>query len=213
MAHHGLIRILIEDSLKNLRIPITLLVFRDFPVEDDIKTLTYDVSPSVSEEEEKQEEEDTKLDGDEMDEEETNTEEHDEAKQKGGEEKEDDAETKEETNEETNGDEKEQQEEERIKTEGEEHKEESPRVSLEAPKRELVAALTTLSNPIKQKGKRRRQTPLYFRTRESTRIKQGKPQISTKIPIEIEDSPTLRYREAIMRDQLERENAWLRGQL
>ena len=59
LAHHGLIRILIEDALQNLRIPITWLVLRDLPVEDDIKTLTYDVSPSVSEEEEKQEEEDT----------------------------------------------------------------------------------------------------------------------------------------------------------
>jgi len=88
LAHHGLIRILIEDALQNPRIPITWSTFRDLPVEDDIKTLTYDVSPSVSEEERKQKEEDTELDGDEMDEEETNTEEHDE-----GEEKEDDADT------------------------------------------------------------------------------------------------------------------------
>lgn len=51
LSHHGLIRILIEDALQNLRIPITWSVFRDLPVEDDIKTLTYDVSPSVSEEE------------------------------------------------------------------------------------------------------------------------------------------------------------------
>ena len=77
-SHHGLIRILIEDALQNLRIPITWSVFRDLPSEDDIKTLTYDVSPFVSEEKEKQEEEDTELYGDEMDEEETNTEEHDE---------------------------------------------------------------------------------------------------------------------------------------
>ena len=75
-------------------------------------------------------------------------------------------------------------------------------VSLEAPEKEATTALTTLSTPVKKKGKRRRQTPLYFRTRKSTRIKQGKPQISTKIPIEIEDSPTPRDKEAIMRDQL-----------
>ena len=37
-------------------------VFRDLPIEDDIKNLIYDVSPSVSEEEEKQEE-DIELDG------------------------------------------------------------------------------------------------------------------------------------------------------
>jgi len=53
LAHHGLIRILIEYDLQSLRILITWLVFRDLPAEDDIKTLTYDVSPSVSEEEEK----------------------------------------------------------------------------------------------------------------------------------------------------------------
>jgi len=55
LAHHGLIRILIEDALQNLRIPIKWLVFRDLPAEDDIKTLIYDVGSSVSEEEAKQE--------------------------------------------------------------------------------------------------------------------------------------------------------------
>ena len=62
LAHHGLIRILIKDALQTLRIPITWSVFRNLPVEDDIKTLTYDVSPSISEEEAKQEK-DTELDG------------------------------------------------------------------------------------------------------------------------------------------------------
>ena len=55
LAHHGLIRILIEDALQNLRTPITWSVFIDMPVEDDIKALNYDVSPTVSEEEVKQE--------------------------------------------------------------------------------------------------------------------------------------------------------------
>ena len=50
LAHHGLIRILIEDSFQNLKIPIIWSIFRDLPAEDDIKTLTYDVSPSISEE-------------------------------------------------------------------------------------------------------------------------------------------------------------------
>lgn len=171
LAHHGLIRILIEDALQNLRIPITWPVLRDLPAEDDIKTLTYDVSPFVSEEEAKQEEEDTELDGDDMDEEETNTEEHDEVDQEGGEEKEDDAETEEEMKEETNGDEKEEQEEEDkknreeegIEKEGGKHKKESPRVSPETPKREAAAALTALSTPVNPKGKRRRKNPLYFR--------------------------------------------------
>ena len=65
MAHHGFIKILSKDALQNLRIPITWEVFRDLPIENDIKTLTYDVNPSVSEEEAKQEEEDTDLYGDE----------------------------------------------------------------------------------------------------------------------------------------------------
>lgn len=82
-----MIRILIKDALQTLNIPITWSIFRDLLAEDDIKALTYDVSPSVSEEEAKQEKEDTELDGDEMDEEETNKKGHDEA-----EEKEDDAE-------------------------------------------------------------------------------------------------------------------------
>ena len=91
LAHRGFIRILIENSLQNLRICIKWSVFRDLLVEDDIKILTYNVSPSVSEAETKKEEEDIELDGDEMDEQETNIEEHDEAK-----EKEDDAEIEEE---------------------------------------------------------------------------------------------------------------------
>lgn len=71
-------------------------------------------------------------------------------------------------------------------TKGTGNKEESARVSPEATKREAAAALTTFSTPIKQKGKRHRQTPLYFRTRKITRIRQGKPQTSSKLPIVIE---------------------------
>jgi len=51
-----LIRILIKDDLQSHRIPITWSIFRNLPTEDEIKTLTYDVNPSVSEEEAKQEE-------------------------------------------------------------------------------------------------------------------------------------------------------------
>ena len=81
LVHHGLIIILIEDGLQNLWILVKWSVFKDLSAKDDIKTLIYDVSPSVSEEEAKQEEEDTKLDGDEMGEEETNIEEHAERRQ------------------------------------------------------------------------------------------------------------------------------------
>jgi len=55
--------------------------------------------------------------------------------------------------------------------------------------RGATTTLTALISPIKQKGKRQRQTPSYFRTRKSIRIRQGKPQTPTKIPIVIEDSP------------------------
>ena len=58
-------------------------------------------------------------------------------------------------------------------------------MSPEVPKRKEAASIIALNTPVKKKGKRRRQTPLSFRTRKSTRIKQGKPQISTKIPIHV----------------------------
>ena len=77
MAHHGLIRILIEGVLQNLRIPITWSIFRDLPAEDDIRTSIYGVSHFVSAEA-KEEEEGTKLDRDKVDKEETNTKRHDE---------------------------------------------------------------------------------------------------------------------------------------
>jgi len=51
LAHHGLIKTLIEDALQNFRIPIKWSAFRDLPIEDDIKNLIYDVSPFVREEE------------------------------------------------------------------------------------------------------------------------------------------------------------------
>ena len=54
LAHHGLIRILIEELLQILRIPIQWSIFRDMQAEEDIKALTYDVSPIVSEEEEEE---------------------------------------------------------------------------------------------------------------------------------------------------------------
>jgi len=69
LSHHGLIKILIEDSLQNLRIPIQCSVFRDMQAEEDIKALTSDVSPTVSEEEE----EETEAEGEEVEQEEEET--------------------------------------------------------------------------------------------------------------------------------------------
>ena len=48
LVHHGLTRILIEDALQNLKIPITWSIFRDLLAEDNIKTLIYDVIPFVN---------------------------------------------------------------------------------------------------------------------------------------------------------------------
>ena len=48
--------------------------------------------------------------------------------------------------------------------------------------------LETLKTPPKQKGKRKRQTSMYFKARRSTRIKVGRPQLQSKEGIIIEDT-------------------------
>jgi len=50
LAHHGLIKILVEEVLHTLTIHIAWEVFRNMTAKDDIKALTYDVSPAISEE-------------------------------------------------------------------------------------------------------------------------------------------------------------------
>ena len=122
LAHHGLIKFLVEEALHTFTLPIEWEVFQNMTDEDDIKALTYYFNPTVSEEEEQQ----------------------------GGED-------------EASGDIVEQ---ERM----EEGKE-----SLETLEREVVTTLTALSTPGKQKQKRKRKTSMYFRVRNSTTIKIGKP--------------------------------------
>ena len=51
LAHHGLFKLLVEDGLHTYTIPIAWEYFRNMSRED-IKTLTDDLSPSGSEEEE-----------------------------------------------------------------------------------------------------------------------------------------------------------------
>jgi len=46
----------VEDAQHTYTIPIAWEIFRNMTKEDDIKTLTYDLSPSDSEEEEQKEE-------------------------------------------------------------------------------------------------------------------------------------------------------------
>ena len=50
LAHHGVIKMLVEEALHTLTIPIAWEVFINMTTEDDIKALTYAVSPTVSEE-------------------------------------------------------------------------------------------------------------------------------------------------------------------
>ena len=42
--------ILVEEALHTLTIPIAWEVFRNMTTEDDIKALTYDVTPTISKE-------------------------------------------------------------------------------------------------------------------------------------------------------------------
>lgn len=52
----------------------------------------------------------------------------------------------------------------------------------------MVATLATLGTHIKPKRRQLRQGPLYFKIGRSTRIRQGKTQPPTKVPITIEES-------------------------
>lgn len=51
LAHHGLIKLLLEDALHTYTIPIAWEIFKNMSSEDNIKTLTGDINPSGSEEE------------------------------------------------------------------------------------------------------------------------------------------------------------------
>jgi len=79
---------------------------------------------------------------------------------------------------------------------GSEGKGQQKKKSPEMLAREATVVLAALSTPRKQKGKRKRQTPMYFKARKSTRIKVGKPQPPSKEPIFIEDSPTKKKEES-----------------
>lgn len=56
LAHHGLIQLLVEDALHIYTIAIAFEIFKNMSREDDIKTLTDDLSAFSSEEEEQIEE-------------------------------------------------------------------------------------------------------------------------------------------------------------
>lgn len=56
LAHHGLIKFLVEDAFHTYTIPIVWEIFKNMTKEDDIKNLTDGLSPSGIEEEEQKEE-------------------------------------------------------------------------------------------------------------------------------------------------------------
>jgi len=69
-------------------------------------------------------------------------------------------------------------------------------VSPETLERDATIVLAAFSTPVKPKQKRKRPPSMYFRARKSTRIKIGKQQPSSKEPIIIEDSPTVKREES-----------------
>lgn len=68
---------------------------------------------------------------------------------------------------------------------GSREKEQQVEKSPETLASEAVVMLVALSTPPKQKGKRKRQTSMFFKARRSTRIKVGRPQPQSKESITI----------------------------
>jgi len=62
--------------------------------------------------------------------------------------------------------------------------------------RQVATILAVFITPGKQKGKRKRQTSMYFKAQRSTRIKVGKPHPPSKEPIIIEDAPIVSKEES-----------------
>lgn len=47
LAHHGLIKLILEDAQQNLRLPITWKTFRDMQVGREIQALEYEKAPML----------------------------------------------------------------------------------------------------------------------------------------------------------------------
>jgi len=56
LAHHGLIKLLVENALHTYTIPIAWEIFRNMSRDDNIRTLAQNINPSSSDEGEKIEE-------------------------------------------------------------------------------------------------------------------------------------------------------------
>ena len=65
----------------------------------------------------------------------------------------------------------------------------SPPQGTNDTEHELDATLATLGTPVKPKRKKSRPSQMYFRTRNSTRIRQIKTQTPTRVSIIIDESP------------------------
>ena len=52
MAHHGLIKLLLEDALHTYTVPISWEIFRNMSRDDNIRVLAENITASNSEEEE-----------------------------------------------------------------------------------------------------------------------------------------------------------------
>jgi len=55
LAHHGLIKLILEDSLQNLVLPITWTTIKYMQAEGEIQDLKYDKIPTTSEKDEETE--------------------------------------------------------------------------------------------------------------------------------------------------------------
>ena len=82
------------------------------------------------------------------------------------------------------------------KTTEDEGEQQQEQTSPETLAKDAAAVLAALSTPTKQKGKRKRETSMYFKAKRSTRIKVGKPQPPPKEPIIITDAPTKKKEES-----------------
>jgi len=62
LAHHGLIKLLVEDALHTYTIPIAWEIFRNMSRDDNIRTLAENITPFSSDEGEKIEETEKNID-------------------------------------------------------------------------------------------------------------------------------------------------------
>ena len=153
LAHHGLIKILVEEALHTFTLPIAWEIFRNMTTKDYIKALTYDIIPTGSEEEEHQGGEGETT--------------GDLVEQKG---KEEETKIEEEKVAETEQEETKQIETE-WETEGGEKGAEKTEVPRETLEREATAGITTLSTPIKPKEREKGRPPCISRPGKAQEFK------------------------------------------